>query len=310
MAIMRNFLLWCSENENLQNKVPKMKFVQKALKRFMPGEEVNDAITASKDFIATGIPTVLSHLGEEIKDLSEADEVTNHYLALVDRIAEQKLDIEISLKLTQLGFSLSEEKTLENFDKIAERAEKLKNIVWIDMENSKYTQKTLDFYKKIKQKRANTGLCLQAYLFSSHQDLNDLMDVTPNIRLVKGAYNEPHDIALRDKFRVDENFLDLSKKMLQASNTNGNRMVFGTHDLKLIEAIKKESDILNYPKGKLEFHMLYGIKPSAQKQLVKDGYKVRVLISYGKSWYPWYMRRLAERPANVMFVLKNIVGKR
>ena len=309
MAVMRNLLLWCSENPTLRNKVPQMSFVQRALKRFMPGEEIDDAINAGKEFIDIGIPAVLTRLGEDLHDLSEADEVTNHYLSVIDRIAEENLDIEISLKLTQLGFNLSEEKTFENFDKIAGRAEKLNNIVWIDMEGSEYTQRTINFYKKIKAKRANTGLCLQSYLFSSHQDLNDLMEVTPNIRLVKGAYNEPHDIALRDKFRVDENYLDLSKKMLEASNKDGNRMVFGTHDLKLIEAIKTEADILNYPQGKLEFHFLYGIKPNAQKQLVKEGHIVRVLISYGKSWYPWYMRRLAERPANVMFVLKNIFTK-
>ena len=309
MAVMRNFLLWCSDNPTLRNKIPQLSFVQQALKRFMPGEEINDAITASKEFSDIGIPSILSRLGEDLKNLSEADEVTDHYLSVIDKIAEENLDIEISLKLTQLGFSLSEEKTFENFDKIAERAEKLNIIVWIDMEGSQYTQRTINFYKRLKQKRSNIGLCLQSYLFSSHQDLNDLLEVTPNIRLVKGAYKEPHDIALRDKFRVDENYLDLSQKMLEASNKDGNRMVFGTHDLKLIEAIKKEADILNYPQGKLEFHMLYGIKTNAQKQLVKNGNKVRVLISYGKLWYPWYMRRLAERPANVIFVLKNLFSK-
>ena len=309
MAVMRNFLLWCSENKKLQYKVSRLRFVQKALKKFMPGEELADAIAASKEYISMGIPTVLTHLGEEIKDLSESDKVTEHYLTVIDKIAEENLDIEISIKLTQLGSNLSEEKTFENFDKICESAEKLNNIVWIDMEGSQYTKKTLDFYKRIKLKRKNTGLCLQSYLFSSHQDFNDLLEVTPNIRLVKGAYNEPHDIALKDKFRVDENFLDLSKKMLKESNKNGNRMVFGTHDQKLIKAIKKEADILNYPQSKLEFHLLYGIKTNSQKQLVEEGNIVRVLISYGKSWYPWYMRRLAERPANVMFVMKNILTK-
>ena len=309
MAVMRNFLLWCSDNPTLRNKVPQMSFVQRALKRFMPGEEIDDAITASKEFFNIGIPAVLTRLGEDLQNLSEADEVTNHYLSVIDKIAEENLDIEISLKLTQLGLSLSKEKTFENFDKIAERAEKLNNIVWIDMEGSKYTKKTIEFYKRIKSKRSYIGLCLQSYLFSSHKDLNDLLEVTPNIRLVKGAYNEPHDIALRDKFRVDENYLDLSRKMLEASNKDGNRMVFGTHDLKLIKAIKKEADILNYPQSKLEFHMLYGIKLNAKKQLIEEGHIVRTLISYGKLLYPWYMRRLAERPANVMFVLKNMFSK-
>ncbi|MCH7828004.1 MAG: hypothetical protein IIC75_08560, partial [Bacteroidetes bacterium] len=142
MAVMRNFLLWCSDNPTLRNKIPQLSFVQQALKRFMPGEEINDAITASKEFSDIGIPSILTRLGEDLKNLSEADEVTDHYLSVIDKIAEENLDIEISLKLTQLGFSLSEEKTFENFDKIAERAEKLNIIVWIDMEGSQYTQRT------------------------------------------------------------------------------------------------------------------------------------------------------------------------
>ena len=307
MGAMRSILLWASANPTLKEKVPRLKFVQKALKRFMPGEKLEDAIQATKNFQKDGIPTVFTHLGENLVNLSEADEVKNHYLEVIEKIAAEKIDVEVSLKLTQLGFDLSEEQTYKHFKEIAQKAKSLlKNTVWIDMEGSAYTKKTLDFYKKIKNEESNVGLCLQAYLFSTHEDLNGLMDLHPEIRLVKGAYKEPTDIALKDKFRVDENYLDLSQKMLTKVKEGGMRAVFGTHDLKLIDAIIKYAESLRLNKNQYEFHMLYGIKPGEQLRLVKEGNKVKVLISYGSAWYPWYVRRLAERPANVTFVLKNI----
>ncbi len=307
MGVMRNVLLWASANPTLKEKVPRLKFVQKALKRFMPGERLEDAVEATKKLQKDSIPTVFTHLGENLVNLSEADEVKNHYIGMIEKIAKEKIDVEVSLKLTQLGFDLSEEQTYKNFKEIVLKAKSLlKNTVWIDMEGSAYTQKTLEFYKKIKREESNVGLCLQSYLFSTHQDLNNLMELNPEIRLVKGAYKEQPEIALKDKFRVDENYLDLSQKMLTKVKEGGMRVVFGTHDLILINAINKYAESLELDKSKYEFHMLYGIKTSEQQRLAKEGYKVRVLISYGSAWYPWYVRRLAERPANVTFVLKNI----
>ena len=307
MGVMRNVLLWASANPTLKEKVPRLKFVQRALRRFMPGEKLEDAVEATKKLQKDGIPTVFTHLGENLLNLSEADEVKNHYLVMIEKIAEKKIDVEVSLKLTQLGYDLSEEQTYKNFKEIVLKAKSfLKNTVWIDMEGSAYTKKTLDFYKKIKGEETNIGLCLQSYLFSTHQDLNNLMELNPEIRLVKGAYKEPPEIALKDKFRVDENYLDLSQKMLEKVKEGGMRAVFGTHDLILINAINKYAESLGLEKNKYEFHMLYGIKTSEQQRLAKEGYKVKVLISYGAAWYPWYVRRLAERPANVTFVLKNI----
>jgi proline dehydrogenase len=307
MGVMRNILLWASANPVLKEKVPRLKFVRKALKRFMPGERPDDAIAATKIFQADGIPTVFTQLGENVVNLFEADEVRNHYLNVIEKIAQEKLDVEVSIKLTQLGFDLSEERTYENFKEILLKAKTLlKNTVWIDMEGSAYTQRTIDFYKKIKSEESNTGLCLQSYLFSTHEDLNQLMGLKPEIRLVKGAYKEPPDIALKDKIRVDENYLDLSQKMLAKVKEGAMKAVFGTHDLKLIDAINKYAQAIGLEKTKYEFHMLYGIKTNEQIRLAREGYKVRILISYGSAWYPWYVRRLAERPANITFVLKNI----
>lgn len=307
MGVMRSMLLWASENKMLKEKVPQMNFVQKALKRFMPGEEVSDAITATKNFQKNNIPTIFTRLGENLNDITEAEDIKTHYIDLIDSIAREKLDVEISLKLTQLGFDLSEEKTFNNFREIALKAgEKLGNTVWIDMEGSAYTQRTIDFYLKMKKEVDNAGLCIQAYLFETHEDLNRLIKIKPAIRLVKGAYKESPDIALKDKFRVDENYLDLSQKMLRAVKEDGIRAVFGTHDLKLIEAINTFAKAIDLEKDKYEFHMLYGIKTSEQLRLAGEGFKVRILISYGAAWYPWYLRRLAERPANITFVLKNI----
>lgn len=307
MGVMRSVLLWASENQTLKEKVPQMKFVQKALKKFMPGEQAGDAINAAKEFQQKNIPAIFTRLGENVKDISDAEEVKLHYLDLIDKIADEKLDVEISLKLTQLGFNLSEEKTFENLKEIAKKAKrKLKNTVWIDMEGSAYTKRTINFYMKIKKEIDNVGLCLQAYLFETHEDLNTIMKVKPSIRLVKGAYKESHEIALKDKFRVDENYLDLAQKMLKSVKDEGIRAVFGTHDLKLVDAINTYAKAIELAKDKYEFHMLYGIKSKEQIKLAAEGHKVKVLISYGSAWYPWYLRRLAERPANVIFVLKNL----
>jgi proline dehydrogenase len=306
LSVFRSVLLWASENPSLRQSVPQMKFVRKALKKFMPGEEVHDAVQAAKDFLKDDIPTVFTHLGENLKDLSEAESVTTHYISVLEEISKNNLKTEISLKLTQLGFDLSLDKTFENFVKISNKAKELNNYVWIDMEGSKYTQKTLDFYKKAKTELNNIGLCLQAYLMRTENDLKDLLPLSPAIRLVKGAYKEPADIAFEEKSKVDENYLNLSKILLNELKNNNVRAAFGTHDLQLITKIKNYAEEISLGKGKLEFQMLYGIKSGEQLRLKSEGNDIRVLISYGHAWYPWYVRRLAERPANVMFVLKNI----
>lgn len=296
-----------SENKFMKERIPKLGFVRKAVKKFMPGETEEAALDAAAQFSQFGIPSVFTKLGENITQISEADLVRDHYLKLIDKIVERKLDIEISVKLTQLGFDHSEEETYNNFIAIVKKAkEKLGNSVFIDMESSIYTQRTIDFYKKCKKNFENVGLCLQAYLFRTQNDIEELFSINPLIRMVKGAYKEPLSLVFKDKPMVDENFFVCANKLLLQSNQNNIRPVFATHDEKLIKRITQEADRISIKKSAYEFQMLYGIKTSLQKQLAKDGYQFRVLIAYGESWYPWYMRRLAERPANIWFVIKNI----
>jgi proline dehydrogenase len=309
MGISRNIILWASRNEWLKSRVPRMKFVQKAVKRFMPGETIEDAIQATRELMKHKIPTTFTHLGENISTLEEAETNTQHYLDLLDRINKENLDIEISLKLTHIGLDLSFEKTLELFRKIAAKAESLNNSIFIDIEDSSYVDKTIDFYKKIKEHHNNAGLCLQAYLYRTMVDIKSLKDINPCIRLVKGAYKEPSSVAFPKMSKVNENFLSLSKYLLGQMKDKGTRAAFGTHDLLIQEYIKNEAAKIGIPNNAVEFQMLYGIKTSEQIKLASEGYKIRTLISFGDHWYPWYVRRLAERPANVFFVLKNIFNK-
>ena len=309
MGISRNILLWASRNEWLKNRVPRMKFVRRAVKRFMPGDTVDDAILAAKELIKYKIPTTFTHLGENITTLEEAETNTQHYLELLHRINKENLDIEISLKLTHIGFDISFDKTTELFSGIVKKANYLNNNVFIDIEDSSYVDKTINFYKKIKEKYDNAGLCLQAYLYRTMDDIKSLVDINPRIRLVKGAYKEPESVAFKKLVQVNANFLKISQYLLCLIKEKNIRVAFATHDLNLQEQVKNEAEKINLDKKILEFQMLYRIKTADQIKLASDGYKIRTLISYGEFWYPWYMRRLAERPANIGFVLKNIFNK-
>ncbi|NWG27073.1 MAG: proline dehydrogenase family protein [Ignavibacteriaceae bacterium] len=275
----------------------------------MPGEKVEDAIIATRELLKHNIPTTFTHLGENITTLAEAEINSQHYMYLLERIHEENLDIEISLKLTHIGLDLLFDKTLELFIKIADKAKQLNNNIFIDIEDSSYVDKTIEFYRKIKEKYNNVGLCLQAYLYRTMDDIKSLVDINPWIRLVKGAYKESATVAFKNISQVNANYLLLSEFLLNQIMKKDIRVAFATHDILLQEHIKKEAKKVGLPKEKLEFQMLYGIKTSEQYKLASGGYKIRTLISYGEHWYPWYMRRLAERPANVLFVLKNIFNK-
>ena len=309
MSLGRNTLLWASRNEWLKSYIPKKRFVQRAVKRFMPGETVDDAIIVARELLKQNISTTFTHLGENITSLQEAEENTQHYLDQLEKISKQNLDVEISLKLTQIGFDLSIDKTLELFKLIIDKATSLNNNVFIDIEDSTYVDKTIAFYKKIKEHYNNVGLCLQAYLYRTMDDLNNIIEINPWIRLVKGAYKEPATVAFPKMSQVNASYMLLAKYLLEQIETKRIRVAFGTHDLLIQEQVKKEAERIGLPKEKIEFQMLYGIKSNEQYKLASEGYTIRTLISYGESWYPWYMRRLAERPANVGFMLKNIINK-
>ena len=309
MGLSRNTLLWASKNEWLKRHIPELKFTQRALKRFMPGTTAEEAISAAKELIAFKIHTTFTILGENITSLEEAEKNTQHYIVLLDKIKNENLDTEISLKLTQIGFDLSFDKSFELFSSIVSKAKIFNNNIFIDMEDSSYVDKTITFYKKIKETYNNVGLCLQAYLYRTLNDLKNIIDINSWIRLVKGAYKESSSVAIQKLAQVNRNYMLLSEYLLDQIKEKGIRVAFGTHDLIIQEQVKKIAKEVGIQKNQFEFQMLYGIKTSEQYKLAANGFNIRTLISYGKHWYPWYMRRLAERPANIGFVLKNIFNK-
>ena len=272
----------------------------------MPGEDSDDALTAAEGLRAKGITAVVTHLGENLVHETDANAVAQHYLDLLDRIRERRLDCHISVKLTQLGLDLSEQLCAEHLAKIVLRAKDLGNFVWIDMESSDYVERTLSLYRRILSEHSNVGVCLQSYLYRTADDLEQLLPLAPSIRLVKGTYAEPKQIAYASKKSVDESFLDLAKQLLDAARPNHAQVGIGTHDEALLGRIFQSASGQGRAKETYEIQMLYGIKREYQLRLAREGFRVRVLISYGKFWFPWYMRRLAERPANVLFVLKNM----
>lgn len=306
MSIVRNILLWSSKNSWLINNVPKYSFVRRAVKRFMPGETIEDAIAAASALQGEEISSIFTQLGENVNDLSEAKKVAEHFMDVLQKIEDNKLNAVVSLKLTQIGLDLSFEDALENFKSIAAKAAELNNDVWIDMEEHSYTDATIKFFREVKKDYSNVGICLQAYLYRTEKDIADLLPVSPAIRLVKGAYREPNDIAMEKKSDVDENYLKLAKLLLEESKKSGVRVVIATHDAGLVKKVGAYADEISLPKENFEVQMLYGIMNNELRRLAKDGYKTGILISYGSAWFPWYIRRLAERPANVWFVLKNI----
>ncbi|HLX34073.1 MAG TPA: proline dehydrogenase family protein [Candidatus Limnocylindrales bacterium] len=306
---MRSLLLWMARNRWLRDHLPRLWFARRAVRRFMPGEDVGNALTAAVGFQIEGIATLFTRLGENLEAIGDADGVANHYDGVLDEIAERKLDGEVSVKLTQLGYDLDRERALEHVSELATRAAGNGKTLWIDMEGSAYTEGTIAFYERLKVDHPNTGLCLQAYLRRTAADIQRLLPIDPAIRLVKGAYAEPATLAYGSRHDVDANYLALSVAMLEAMRAASKiRIGLGTHDVRLIEQVAQHAAALGLPKTSFEVQMLYGIRMDQQRRLARDGYLVRDLIAYGEAWYPWYMRRLAERPANVLFALRQVIG--
>jgi len=309
MSVARTILLKISDNQWLRANGTKVPFVRRAVSKFMPGESFDDMLIAAKATAAEGVQAVFTRLGENVKDLAEAEAVATHYLEGIDRIKALNLACEPSIKLTQLGLDIDRELAFGHLRALAARAQAAGTYLWIDMEQSSYVDVTLDLTRRLKQEFPAVGVCLQAYLFRTRQDLEDVTSRGIGVRLVKGAYNEPPDVAFPKKSDVDANYLALAQVMLGAgARAAGARAVFGTHDLDLIKAIRDHAQGIGLKPAEYEFHMLYGIQKPAQLRLVQEGAAVRVLIAYGEYWFPWYMRRLAERPANVWFVAKSLFG--
>jgi len=306
MALMRSLLLAASQNVWLREHAVNFPFVRKSVSRFMPGETLDAALGAAQTLAQKNIGSVFTHLGENVADRGEAQKVTGHYLEVLGRIHATGLGTEVSVKLTQLGLDLSPDLCFDNLEQII-RGESSKSIVWVDMEASNYVDVTLQIYRRALAKYPNVGLCLQSYLYRTKKDLADLLPLKPSIRLVKGAYKEPPDVAFPKKSDVDESYFSLAQEMLKAKR-EGNcvRAVFGTHDVPLIRRLCDYVAQQGMPSGACEVHMLYGIQRAEQERLASDGCRSVVLVAYGPYWYPWFVRRLAERPANLWFMLRNV----
>jgi proline dehydrogenase len=246
-----------------------------------------------------------------VTKLDEAEKVTEHYLDVLDKVKAAGLDAQISVKPTQLGLDLDAVQCQRNLDRICEKAERLGNVpMWIDMENSPYVDPTLQLYRKSKERYNGVGIAIQAYLHRSLKDIESLIPLGPAIRIVKGAYLEPPEVAFPKKSDVDENFYTLCVRLLKDdAQKTGTLLHIATHDIALADRITAYIDQHKVPSTCYEYAMLYGIQRAQQQRLAQGGRRIRVLISYGEYWYPWYMRRLAERPANVTFVLKNLFGR-
>jgi len=306
MALMRSVLLAASQNKWLRENAVNYPFVRRSVSRFMPGESLDAAVEAARGLEQKKIASVFTNLGENVKDRAESLQVTEHYIEVLKRIHDAGLSAEISVKLTQLGLDLSPDFCFENLDKIIAE-EKKAAVVWVDMEASPYVDATLDIYKRALARYPNVGICLQAYLYRTRKDVEALLPVRPSIRLVKGAYKEPPEIAYPKKQDVDENYFSLAQTMM-AEQKAGRciRAAFGTHDVKLIRRLAEHATQQGFPKNNFEVQMLYGIQREEQERLAREGYRSAVLVAYGTYWYPWFVRRLAERPANLWFMARNL----
>jgi proline dehydrogenase len=307
---MRSVLLAGSESPWLRRRAPHLPFIRKAVRRFMPGETLDEAIAAAAALRDLGLGTVLTELGENVSNAAQADQVARHYVTALETIGTRGLDCHISVKLTQLGLDVDRARCGMNLRALLAHAKEHHTFVWIDMEQHSYVDATLEIYREVLSAFSNVGVCLQAYLYRTANDLNALLPLGGGIRLVKGAYREPSDVAMPKKRDVDDNFLTLAKTMLgRDARESGVSAVFGTHDTNLISAIQHYIESTGQPRESAAFHLLFGIQRAEQVRLARDGYRVRVLISYGEQWFPWYMRRLAERPANVLFVARSMLSK-
>ena len=309
--MIRSALLWVSENDWCKNALPRFGFVRRAVRRFMPGETLDDALQAARSMAdGHGIPALITYLGENVADEAEAREVADHYILTAETIAARGLNVELSIKPTHLGLDLGRGVAEDNIRRITEAAEAHGNWVWLDMEYSRYVDPTLDLYRAIRADHPKFGICLQSYLHRTPDDLESLIPIGPAIRLVKGAYAEPPEVALPVKADVDQAFFDQTVRMLAPdAREAGLRAGLATHDTGLIGRIDAWAEANGVGKDAYEYQMLYGIADRAQRRLAGENKGIRVLISYGVHWFPWYVRRLAERPANIGFVLRSLLPR-
>lgn len=300
---MRAFLLFLSRQDAFKNFILKFGFFRRTAWRFVAGETLEDVIRVVREINRAGMRGSLDLLGENVHSRDDALAARSEVLGMLDAIDREKVDCNVSIKLTQLGLDLDLDFCLENLLCILMQARAHGNFVRVDMEDSNYTQRTLDLVAKARREFENVGAVVQAYLYRSERDIRDLIAARTRVRLCKGAYLEPDTVAFKDKRDTDSNFIHLMKLLLASDTYHA----IATHDEAMIRASKQFAQEKNISKDRFEFQMLYGVRRDLQQRLTREGYHMRVYIPFGRSWYPYFMRRLAERPANVMFVLRNLL---
>ena len=303
--MMRAILLHLSENKNLAPLIMRNGVSRRVAQRFVAGDNLDDAIIAARNVNRANQAASLDLLGENVSDEAGARAAGAGYAAIFDRIAQEKLNANVSLKLTQLGLDLSESLAQELLENIAAHAGEQGNFVRVDMEGSAYTQRTVDLVKRVRAKYEGVGTVMQSYLYRTEDDIRDLLSVGCRMRLCKGAYKEPPEVAFPQKSEVDANYVKLMKILLASDVYHG----IATHDPAMIDATKQFVRQQGIAHDKFEFQMLYGIRTDLQQQLVREGYRLRVYIPFGTDWFPYFMRRLAERPANMMFFAKSLIPR-
>lgn len=307
MQLLRSALLWASRNERMEHIVRSSRPIRPLVSKFMPGESTEDAIAAARQLHAEGTGTILTYLGENVSTDAEAEATVIEYEKLFAAIKETGVDAHVSIKLTQFGWDVDRGRALERVRRLARIAAANGTILPVDMEDSSYVESTVEAYTQLAREFSNVALCLQAYLHRTPSDVKRLLPMRPYIRLVKGAYREPADVALQGRKEIDARYRSIAKELL-GGQRQGTRPVFGTHDLSLVDQIRTDARELGVPESAFEVQMLYGIQDSGRRNLASEGIKTRVLISYGKAWYPWFMRRLAEKPSNLLMIGRNLVA--
>jgi proline dehydrogenase len=300
--MLRSFLLYLSECESPKKLLTRYAVGRRLASRFIAGEELEDALRAIRRLKAEGFMVTLDYLGESVHEAAEAEAACQVYLELLDRLAAEKLDSHVSIKLTQLGLAIDEALARRHLGLLAARAAQHRNFVRVDMEGSAFTEATLRVFRAVDAPRDVVGIAIQAYLFHAEADVDELLECGARIRLVKGAYKEPPDVSFPRKRDVDRNFQKLMEKLL----TSGVYHAVATHDDRLVAVTEAFARAQGIPPDKFEFQLLYGIRRQLQRELLKQGWRVRVYVPFGREWYAYFMRRLAERPANLFFLMRNL----
>ena len=299
---MRTFFLFLSRQRRLRKWMETSGWAYRFSSRFVAGDNLPDALSTCQLINSQGISVTLDHLGENVSSVAEAQASRDAYLRALTDIGERKINGNVSIKLTQFGMDLSAGACRANVEALVRQAKDQGNFVRIDMESSEYTDRTLDLVTSLHAKYQATGAVIQAYLYRSRKDVEMLCDRGIRVRLCKGAYLEPAAVAFQKKADVDRNYVELMNLLLQ----KGVYPAIATHDEQIVEQTKRFVESRKIPRDSFEFQMLYGIRRDIQRRLVNDGYRLRLYVPYGQAWYPYFMRRLAERPANVFFLARNL----